>query len=73
MLPKAYRWVGEMEEISSFVRDRLGDGEAHIHHGFARLYERVEKSLPEGDDVQVLRKFVEDAKKTIRESREGAQ
>ncbi|KAI0661262.1 6-phosphogluconate dehydrogenase C-terminal domain-like protein [Cubamyces menziesii] len=66
MLPKAYRWVGEMEEISSFVRDGLGDGEAHIHHGFAHLYDRIEKALPEGEDIKVLKKFVEDAKGVAR-------
>ncbi|KAF8550689.1 6-phosphogluconate dehydrogenase C-terminal domain-like protein [Imleria badia] len=61
MLPKAYRWVGEMEEIGEFV----GGGEGDIYRGLARIYERVEKSLG-GDqvDVEVLRKFVEDAKKT---------
>ena len=69
MLPKAYRWVGEMEEISSFVRDGLGDGEAAVHQGFARLYERVEKSLPEGEDVTTLRKFVEDAQAVVREGK----
>ncbi|OJT10729.1 hypothetical protein TRAPUB_12761 [Trametes pubescens] len=69
MLPKAYRWVGEMEEISAFVREGLGEGEAHIHHGFAHVYERVEKSLPEGDDVGVLKKFVQDAKEVIKESK----
>ncbi|KAI0331019.1 6-phosphogluconate dehydrogenase C-terminal domain-like protein [Cubamyces sp. BRFM 1775] len=66
MLPKAYRWVGEMEEISSFVRDGLGDGEAHIHHGFSHLYDRIEKALPEGEDIKVLKKFVEDAKGVVR-------
>ncbi|RPD63835.1 6-phosphogluconate dehydrogenase C-terminal domain-like protein [Lentinus tigrinus ALCF2SS1-6] len=69
MLPKAYRWVGEMEEISSFVRDGLGEGEAHVHHGFAHLYERIEKSLPDGEDVAVLKKFVEDAKAVIRDGK----
>ncbi|KAI0823702.1 6-phosphogluconate dehydrogenase C-terminal domain-like protein [Trametes gibbosa] len=69
MLPKAYRWVGEMEEISSFVREGLGEGEAHIHHGFAYLFERVQKALPEGDDVAVLKKFVEDAKGTLQTSK----
>ncbi|KAI0644620.1 6-phosphogluconate dehydrogenase C-terminal domain-like protein [Trametes meyenii] len=68
MLPKAYRWVGEMEEISSFVRDGLGEGEAHVHHGFANVFERVEKSLPDGEDVGVLKKFVNDAKAVIQES-----
>ena len=69
MLPKAYRWVGEMEEISSFVREGLGDGEAHVHEGFAHLYSRVEKSLPEGEDVAVLKRFVEDAKDVMREGK----
>ena len=69
MLPKAYRWVGEMEEISQFV----GGEEGKVHEGFARLYERVEKSLnadegsDDAKDVKVLREFVEDAKKTIEE------
>ena len=53
MLPKAYRWVGEMDEISAFVRDGLGEGEAHVHHGFAQLYARIEKDLPDGEDVRV--------------------
>lgn len=62
MLPKAYRWVGEMEEISQFV----GGGEGKIHEGMARLYERMEKSVKEdGEEVQVLKKFVEEAKEVI--------
>ncbi|KZT64343.1 6-phosphogluconate dehydrogenase C-terminal domain-like protein [Daedalea quercina L-15889] len=67
MLPKAYRWVGEMEEISSFV----GSGEGQIHQGLARLYERVERSLKEekeggpAEDVKVLKTFVDDAKAVI--------
>ncbi|KAJ3486882.1 hypothetical protein NLI96_g3936 [Meripilus lineatus] len=66
MLPKAYRWVGEMEEISSFV----GGGEASTHHGLASLYQRVDNALQhrqQGDDIDVLSKFVEDAKKAIAE------
>lgn len=61
MLPKAYRWVGEMEEIGEFVGGKEGD----IYRGLARLYERVEKSL-KGDqaDVEVLKQIVEDAKRT---------
>jgi hypothetical protein len=60
MLPKAYRWVGEMEEIAGFV----GEGEGDVYKGLAKLYERIERSMEEGKgggDVQVLRKFVEDA------------
>ncbi|KAL7281176.1 hypothetical protein ACG7TL_004484 [Trametes sanguinea] len=69
MLPKAYRWVGEMEEISSFVRDGLGDGESHIHEGFAHLYNRIEKALPDGEEIGVLKKFVEDAKAVVQKSK----
>ena len=67
MLPKAYRWVAEMEEISAFV----GGDEGQIHQGLARLYERVERSLKEereggpAEDVKVLRGFVEDAKAAL--------
>ncbi|KAF8840232.1 6-phosphogluconate dehydrogenase C-terminal domain-like protein [Paxillus ammoniavirescens] len=59
MLPRAYRWVGEMEEIADFVGGKEGD----VYRGLARVYERVEKSL-DGDqaEVDVLKKFVEDAK-----------
>lgn len=35
MLPKAYRWVGEMEEIAGFVE------EGNIYH---EVYGRVERS-----------------------------
>ncbi|KIK98573.1 hypothetical protein PAXRUDRAFT_667942 [Paxillus rubicundulus Ve08.2h10] len=63
MLPRAYRWVGEMEEIADFVGGREGD----VYRGLARVYERVGKSL-DGDqaDVDVLKRFVEDAKNTQR-------
>ncbi|KAI0782131.1 6-phosphogluconate dehydrogenase C-terminal domain-like protein [Abortiporus biennis] len=66
MLPKAYRWVGEMEEISSFVNTSLTppsqpidpnsfssyeNDEGKIHEGLARLYDRVDNSLNgQGDD-----------------------
>ncbi|KAH0827317.1 6-phosphogluconate dehydrogenase C-terminal domain-like protein [Lanmaoa asiatica] len=65
MLPKAYRWVGEMEEIGGFVGGKEGD----IYNGLAKIYERVEKSL-DGDqtDVEVLSKFVEDAKRMQKNS-----
>ena len=59
MIPKAYRWVGEMKEISGFV----GGKEAEIHQGMSRIYERIERSLLEGnDDVATLKQFVEKAK-----------
>jgi 3-hydroxyisobutyrate dehydrogenase-like beta-hydroxyacid dehydrogenase len=37
MLPKAYRWVAEFEEIAQFT----GGSEAEIFKGIARLYDRV--------------------------------
>jgi hypothetical protein len=62
MLPKAYRWVGEMEEIAEFV----GGGEGDAYMGIARLYERIEKSINErktGGDADLLIKFVDEAKR----------
>lgn len=63
MLPKAYRWVAEMEEISDFVAMGLAKArstevpppcaeagphsEGHVHYGFARLYENVARSVGE--------------------------
>ena len=38
MLPKAYRWSGEMEEIAAFVG---ADEAALIYQGMARVYERL--------------------------------
>lgn len=38
MFPKAYRWVGEMDEISAFLGDRP---EAEMFHGIARVYENM--------------------------------
>ena len=39
MLPKAYRWVAEMEQISEFVGDL--NGGAAIYQGMARLFEAI--------------------------------
>jgi hypothetical protein len=65
MLPKAYRFSGEMAEISSFVASTGGSG--NIHRGMQEVYERVERSLQEGKDggeeVRVLREWVARAKK----------
>ncbi|KAA1478121.1 6-phosphogluconate dehydrogenase C-terminal domain-like protein [Dentipellis sp. KUC8613] len=64
MLPKAYRWVGEMHEISDFVGGPSGD----VYKGMASVYERVERAVAQdGPDKQVLDKFVEDAKKLLEE------
>ena len=70
MLPKAYRWVSEMQEIAGFV----GGEEAKVYEGLASLYARVERSLQEGEggeDVKVLREFVEEAKKAVEGNKEG--
>lgn len=61
MLPKAYRWVGEMKEIAEFV----GEGEGETYTGISKTYKRIEKSLSDkgqGEDVEVLKRFVEEAK-----------
>ncbi|KAF8574244.1 6-phosphogluconate dehydrogenase C-terminal domain-like protein [Ramaria rubella] len=66
MLPKAYRFVGEMEEISEFVNTGVQGGTADIWQGLARLFERVAESVREGgDDVKVLQGFVDDAKTAV--------
>ncbi|KAJ7502842.1 6-phosphogluconate dehydrogenase C-terminal domain-like protein [Mycena galericulata] len=62
MLPKAYRWVGEMSEIASFV----GEGEGDIYHGLSQLYSRIERSgNGDGQDLEVLANFVAEAKKQV--------
>jgi len=63
MLPKAYRFVGEMEEIGDFVKDGLGEGESDVHRGLAQVYARVERSMadPVLGDVGILKRFVEKA------------
>lgn len=75
MLPKAYRWVGEMREISEFVRDPSGTGEGgegsgmeKVHEGMACVYERVERAMREGGegaDKRVLEEFVREAKQVM--------
>ncbi|PPQ77223.1 hypothetical protein CVT25_011069 [Psilocybe cyanescens] len=47
MIPKAYRWVGEMEEIAGFV----GGGEGNIYHGLSKIYARIEQSIKEDQTV----------------------
>ena len=80
MLPKAYRWVGEMEEISSFVAQGHGcaatsrnddggvEGEELIHRGLAKMFARIQRSLEgkdSGEDVKVLKGFADEAKKVL--------
>lgn len=67
-IPKAYRFVGEMEEIANFV----GPGpERAVYDGLARLYERVERSVQnDGEgDVQTLKDFVQQATSEPKENR----
>jgi 3-hydroxyisobutyrate dehydrogenase-like beta-hydroxyacid dehydrogenase len=64
MIPKAYRWVGEMEEIAGFV----GNGEGEVYSGLAQTFRRVQHSVAEEDggrDIQVLEGFVANAKVII--------
>ncbi|KAG1742116.1 6-phosphogluconate dehydrogenase C-terminal domain-like protein [Suillus lakei] len=61
MLPKAYRWIGEMEEIADFV----GGSEGDVYRGMAKVYERIEKSIAgDQEDIATLVDFVEKAKKS---------
>ena len=56
MLPKAYRWVGEMQEIAAFV----GDDSAvkDIFLGAARLFERISSDVQEdGPETTALLEF----------------
>ncbi|KZP18647.1 6-phosphogluconate dehydrogenase C-terminal domain-like protein [Athelia psychrophila] len=60
MFPKAYRWVREMEEMAGFVEGE----EREIYRGMEKLYARIAESVEQdGEDVRVLRKFIEDAQK----------
>ena len=74
MFPKAYRFVAEVEEMADFVRAGLGDGEAKIFEGYAKLFQRIADAQAgtttgpgagEVSDVVVLKKFVEDAQETL--------
>ncbi|KAJ7080932.1 6-phosphogluconate dehydrogenase C-terminal domain-like protein [Mycena belliarum] len=66
MLPKAYRFVGEMEEVGGFVG--AGSPGAHTFEGLAGVFARVARSVA-GDadvagDAQLLLKFAEQARET---------
>jgi hypothetical protein len=68
MIPKAYRFVGEMEEIAGFVEESSSSEMGVTYHGLANTFSRVASS-PEnsqhGDvdagrvkgDVDVLKDF----------------
>jgi 3-hydroxyisobutyrate dehydrogenase-like beta-hydroxyacid dehydrogenase len=60
MLPKAYRWVAEMEEIGKFL-ESPGAGSVTFE-GIARLYERIASSLETKEqDPVFLKDFVDRA------------
>jgi 3-hydroxyisobutyrate dehydrogenase-like beta-hydroxyacid dehydrogenase len=46
--PKAYRFVGEMQEISAFLESGGDAGGSQIYAGMAQLYERIARDV-EGD------------------------
>jgi putative dehydrogenase len=55
MIPKAYRWVAEMEEIAKFL---VPDGTGEIFEGAAAVYSRIAEALASGDaDIEQLRSF----------------
>jgi putative dehydrogenase len=56
MLPKAYRWVGEMREIAAFTGEDAATAE--IFNGFAALFERIARDVA-GEEIESagLREF----------------
>jgi len=52
MVPKAYRWVAEMEEIAEFLGGE--DQGSAIYLGAARLYERIARESAAEDSGEVL-------------------
>ena len=74
MPSKAYRWVGEMEEISEFVSGGISTpgtpNEGLIHQGLARFYERMASAVKDSEEageelreLKILRDFAREAKK----------
>ena len=56
-VPKAYRFVGEMEEIAAYVESLLG-GASITYKGTAELYQRIADDLKsEQIEVDILRRF----------------
>ena len=59
MYDKAFRWVGEMEEISAFLSEDAPRGEAEIYDGMAAFYARLaEDQAGEKQEVQALQRFL---------------
>ncbi|KAF8524841.1 6-phosphogluconate dehydrogenase C-terminal domain-like protein [Hysterangium stoloniferum] len=73
LLPKAYRFVGEMEEISEFTASSGLGGASDIWMGLARLFETVAASVNKGEAAReeeahkVLNRFVQESKDVIAE------
>ncbi|KAJ7216332.1 6-phosphogluconate dehydrogenase C-terminal domain-like protein [Mycena pura] len=68
MLPKTYRFVGEMNEIAGFVGEDVGAG-ASTFQGLAETFARIAGAhgqSPQGEEIAQLLKFVEEARKTRR-------
>ena len=58
MIPKAYRWVAEMEEIAAFLGADDVDG-AQLFEGMAGLFAHVEADRQaDGQDIAVLQRAV---------------
>jgi L-threonate 2-dehydrogenase len=56
-LPKAYRWVAEMEEIARFIGKPEQGGA--MFEGVARLYDTVARAqAAQGPEIKALKKFV---------------
>ncbi|KAJ7099655.1 hypothetical protein C8R44DRAFT_834807 [Mycena epipterygia] len=82
MIPKAYRFIKEMDEIAGFVdgaastgagavSERTQRGEGRTFEGLESVFMRVAKAHKEapteaGGDIDVLLKFVEQARETWR-------
>ena len=59
MLPKAYRWVGEMQEIAEFAGD--DPAAKDIFAGAARLFEHVARDVKgDGPEAAALARFFAD-------------
>ena len=55
MIPKAYRWVAEMQEIAKFLAP---DGTREIFEGAAAVYARIAEAPANGDaDIEALKAF----------------
>jgi putative dehydrogenase len=61
MMPKAYRWVAEMQEISQFVTPEAG---GEIYSGASQIYERVARAMAsDSRELEALRTFFAGAKR----------